>query len=405
MTRADKKILILGSYPITKPRHGGQKRVQAVVQEYQKHFKSVKFVAVFSRWANPDFARSDIPVSHQTDREIKEIARLEDVICGEAIFNEPKVKKQVTKLLQAYRPDVIQIEQVYSYLGLKPLLKELGMSPALVFDTHNVESLMKRSIYRDAGYKRADIDSFMVKIEEIERELVNAATLTIAVSPGDQDAYKAMGARNVILARNGIYPNLGDSKSRREWDKHFTERRINHKILYVSSAHLPNWTGFLEMVGDGFGFMPPDSRIVFAGGLADYLTTRHVFPATPGGATFWCRSEGFGLLSEKRLGGLIIACDAMILPVTTGGGSNLKTAEALLSGKPIIATSFAFRAYEKFMSLPTVTIADNPADFRAAIVKAMSSAPAVLSQQERELLKEVTWPHCLAELITEVGAL
>src|SRR5580658_1606461 len=171
MPSSDKKILIVGSYPITKPRHGGQKRVDAIVREYQKHFKEVRYVAVYSRWANPDAARTDIPVSHQTDGYIIETPRVEEIICGEAIFNEPKVKSQMAALLASFRPDVVQIEQVYPYLGLKPLLAELRMSPQIVFDAHNVESKMKPGIFKKAGLAQSEIKQLVDHIESLERDL------------------------------------------------------------------------------------------------------------------------------------------------------------------------------------------------------------------------------------------
>jgi hypothetical protein len=60
-----------------------------------------------------------------------------------------------------------------------------------------------------------------------------------------------------------------------------------------------------------------------------------------------------------------------LLPITQGEGSNLKTAEALLSGKPIVATSHSFRGYEEFQYLPHITIADDPREVKAAIWRNM----------------------------------
>jgi glycosyltransferase involved in cell wall biosynthesis len=405
MPASKKKILILGSYPIARPLHGGQKRVSALVNEYKKRFAEVKFVAVFSRWANPIAARSDIPVSHHTDRLIMDSVKLEDIICGESIFTEAKVKKRLSKLLREFRPDIIQIEQVYVYIGLKPLLEELNLNPKLVFDTHNVESAMKRLIYKDAGVRPDEITALVERLAEFEHELIQRAELTVAVSPADLATYKALGARSAILSSNGIYPAYPSAKAVADWRKHSASERINHTFLYVASAHLPNWTGFTDIIGDNLGFLAPDSRILIAGGLSDFLTTRHKWPATPGAATFWLRAEGCGILSEESLSGLLSATNHIILPITTGGGSNLKTAEALLSGKPIIATSYAFRAYEEFIDLPTVTIADTPEDFRAAMDCAVSAPPASLTPAQAQSLAAVTWPRALSSLVQAVAAL
>jgi glycosyltransferase involved in cell wall biosynthesis len=405
MPKSKKKILIIGSYPIVLPQHGGQKRVHAIVTEYKKHFPNVKYVAVFSRWANPASARSDIPVSHRTDTIIMDSNKVEDIITGEAIFKEERVKQRLAKLLQSYRPDIIQLEQVYPYLGLKPLLEELGLDPILIFDTHNLESTMKREMYEAAGLAPSITKQLVERLTEVEKELSRRAGLTVAVSPADLDAYRRYDAKHLVLARNGIYPSASSPAGVKAWQKWFAEKSITHSALYVASAHMPNWHSFLSVIGEGLGFLRPDNRILIAGGLSDFLTKRYKWPATPGSATFWCRAEGCGVLPEDRLGALIAASDVMILPIASGGGSNLKTAEALLSGKPIVATSYAFRAYEKFMDLPTVTIADTPPEFRTAVSNALAAPTPGLSPGQRAELAEVTWPHVLQDLVQEVSAL
>ncbi len=404
--KSPKKILILSSYPVAEPRHGGQKRVQAVITEYKKHFAQVKAVAVYSRWANPKHGPDDIPVSHATDRLIQESGRVEDVLCGEAIYTEPKVKAHLTQILKSFRPDLIQVEHVYPYIGLAPLLKELGLDTPLVFDTHNVEHEMKRVIYETSALTPADAQELVARIEATERELAARAVITTAVSVADRTAFERMGARKIVLAPNGIYPSLRAPRAVAAWRKQFADAGINHTFLYVSSAHMPNWMGFLDIVSDGLGFLPPDGRILLAGGLSRWLTTRYQWPATPGAATFWLRAEALGVLPEDQLAGLLTVSDRILLPITTGGGSNLKTAEALLSGKPVIATSRAFRAYEEFMNLPTVTIADRPDDFRAAMTASLGSpAPKLIAADHARLAESVTWPHTLEQLTKEVAAL
>jgi glycosyltransferase involved in cell wall biosynthesis len=405
-TKSPKKILILSSFPVVQARHGGQKRVQAVISEYKQHFAQVKSVAVFSRWANPRHGPDDIPVSHATDRLIQESGRLEDILCGEAIFSEPQVKRHLANVLRQFRPDVIQVEQIYPYIGLAPLLDELGLKTQLVYDAHNIEYEMKQAIYQTSPVSSAEAKQLVGRLESLERELASRAALTATVSPADRDVFQALGARKLVLAPNGIYPAVPAARQAAAWRRQFASDGVNHTFLYVSSAHIPNWTSFLDMVGEGLGFLLPDARILLAGGLSHWLTTRYKWQPTPGAATFWLRAEGLGILTEDRLSGLLTATDHIILPITTGGGSNLKTAEALLTGKPLIATSRAFRTYEQFTQLPTVTIADTPEDFRAAMVAALNTPVPVLTAAERaQVAATVTWPHCLEALVQEVAAL
>jgi hypothetical protein len=64
---------------------------------------------------------------------------------------------------------------------------------------------------------------------------------------------------------------------------------------------------------------------------------------------------------------LIANAHALPLPIGYGGGSNVKTAEALAAGRPIVATGAAFRGFDEYRSLPSVTLADTPLAFEAAI--------------------------------------
>lgn len=64
---------------------------------------------------------------------------------------------------------------------------------------------------------------------------------------------------------------------------------------------------------------------------------------------------------------------AVVLPVATGGGTNLKTAEALLTGLPIVSTSFAMRGFEKFSKLPYLFLADTATETEAALLSIMQN--------------------------------
>src|ERR1035437_3212931 len=125
----NKKILVISTYPIKTAHHGGQKRVSAIVEAYKKVFSSVKFVAIFHRGFYSSFSGSDIPVTGETRKKIEMSPLTGDIVLGEAIYKDKAVKHKMTKVLRKYRPDIIEVSQVFPYLGLEPLLKELGMKP------------------------------------------------------------------------------------------------------------------------------------------------------------------------------------------------------------------------------------------------------------------------------------
>jgi polysaccharide biosynthesis protein PslH len=75
---------------------------------------------------------------------------------------------------------------------------------------------------------------------------------------------------------------------------------------------------------------------------------------------------------------------ACVLPPTIEGGLSIKAVEALSSGAPIIATSQAFRGIRiDPRALRNLTIADDPADFAAA-VREVDVRPQRLSARRAE---------------------
>lgn len=88
---------------------------------------------------------------------------------------------------------------------------------------------------------------------------------------------------------------------------------------------------------------------------------------------------------------------AALLPIDFGGGSNLKTAEALASGRWIVATSTALRGFEPFHDEPGIVRADNAAAFHDAMAEIIRRAPLALSPEERLKREGVFWDRCFSD--------
>ena len=400
------KILVVATYPIKNPQHGGQKRADAIVTNYKAHFSSVKFVAVFAKDFYKNHSSSDIAVSFESERLIGNSPLTGDIICGQAILRDQKVKRKFTKLLREYNPDIIHIEQPFAYLGLKPLLNELGMNPKIIFGSQNIEAPMKREILKNARVPEADIAVAENLINDLEHELSRKCDLLVACTKSDLALHKEMGATRTVLAPKGVtLPQINSSDIER-WQQIFQNKGIKNSVLFVGSAHPPNWVGFLDIVGKGLGFIPTDCRIVLAGSICDYfekeITDKNLEIED---ATFWLRAYSAGRLTEKRLVALIQASETIILPITEGGGSNLKTAEAIIANKKVVATSHALRSFEWFKDYPNVWVADTKEDFQDAIIDSLGVGFVERTPEQVEKARYVLWGHCLSTLIEEAKQL
>jgi hypothetical protein len=402
----NKRILLISTYPIKSPQHGGQKRTRAIYEAYKNNFGKVRHSAVFFKGFYSDYDEDDIPLGKIGNQLVMQSPLTGDIVCGEAIYKDPVVKKKMTKLLLELKPDIIHIEQPFPYLGLRPLLQEVSVRPKIVFGSQNIEAPMKRDILENANTPPEEVNNAVNIIGQLDRELSQNSDLVVACTESDMNEHTKMGAKKVVLAPNGIAPIETNKKSRDYWRSKFKHLGVRRIVLYIGSAHPPNWTGFLQIVGKGLGFVPTNTRIVIAGSISDYFEREIKSEALDiEDATFWLRAFSAGRLSEDRLGALIERCDVILLPITEGGGSNLKTAEAILANKKVITTSHALRSFEWFKDFPNVWVADKRKDFQKSICEALEAPFLNRTPKQTQLAQQVKWDSCLAEMIKTVGQL
>ena len=398
-----KKILSFATYPIANPQHGGQKRIDAIMSEYARAGIDARFVAIYHDMFYNEAGPYDIAVRGKAFKEVLDSPFTGDVICGAAIFEDPEVKRLVIKTIREFKPDVIDIHQAFPFLGLEPLLKELNLDIPLIFNSHNIEYSMKEEMLEGLGWSSEDIDTVVSNIRTCEESLAKKASITVAVSTGDAKQLMAVGAKNAIVAPNGINRIKEREGEISYWRDTLALDNIQKIALFVGSAHPPNWFGFKDMVGLGLGFLSQDERIVFAGSISEYVENEvSKIKLNPGATTFWKRAYPAGRLSQEKLEGLICFADTILLPITEGGGSNLKTAEAIISGKKIVATDYAFRGFEKLKELPNIYIANSQDEFVGTIQKVLSAKNIQRNEQEMKLAETVLWHNCLRDFMERV---
>ena len=103
----------------------------------------------------------------------------------------------------------------------------------------------------------------------------------------------------------------------------------------------------------------------------------------------------FGQVSDFALSCLLGNASGILLPITYGGGSNLKTPEALTSGLPVVGTR-QHRRFSEFSELKGVTIADTPHAFAAGIRRSLDR------RGKREVgpeLRQLLWENTLRPIV------
>lgn len=395
---------MLGVAPIARPEYGGPIRSRAIFEAFRRAYGEVRYVAVHAGHRGVKTGPYDIAVGTDPREAIRAAPYLADVICGDAIGTDPEVRRRLTALLAGFAPDIIVVEQVFPYLGLRTVLDELALPAALVYSAHNIEHEMKQTMYEGLVADPAIARSFVERIRDVELEIIGKSALVAAVSEEDLDSLRRMGARRLVLAPNGASP-LRASPGALWWHRANLARwGIHRSIVFVSSAHQPNWQGFLDLVGTRLGFLPSGTSLLICGSVGDLIGMR-VSPVDVENETFWLRAKKLGRLPADELAATILLSDVVILPIAEGGGSNIKTAEALTSGRPIVGTAFAFRGYDDYRAVSGVRLADTPAAFRSAIASALAEGVPHRSDAEVDAIRRLQWSARLQPFVDAMDAL
>lgn len=140
--------------------------------------------------------------------------------------------------------------------------------------------------------------------------------------------------------------------------------------------------------------MNPRQRLVIAGGAGPAIMQD---PRLSESAKLSERVIAPGLVPQSCLNGLLEEAQCIVLPLTQGG-TNLKTAEALWSGKYVLATKVAMRGFEKYYGANGVFVIDEPDAFKRKLRELMQIPSLSLRLEERNLRKDLLWENSIGSL-------
>jgi glycosyltransferase involved in cell wall biosynthesis len=403
-------VLILSTYPFVKPRHGGQVRLHNIAKNYRYNGFQVESIAVYEPggYSQNAVGKLDIPFPvNSSYRMYKGVgaALISDLQSGQYAESLDEGFAEVYRNLPA-KIDVIHVEQPWLW-PVARRIKQLKnyQNVILVFGTQNIESHLKYQILMRQNFIYAE--EVFNQITTLEKDACVEADIVFAVTDTDCDTLKSWGAKTVALAENGISSWHADETTIIKWNKILPK---SPWLLYIASAHPPNFEGVSECLNGALGSFPPDSKLVIAGSVSDYI--KIAFEDSQWKTLNTSRLQLLGVLSDVDLAAVKTLAHGFLLPIAHGGGSNIKTAEALYSGLYVISTKLAFRGFENYTKQGHIRIANNSLEFHAAIREVLAS-PArknLINYDNQYLQASLTWDIRLAiiaskvkTLITELG--
>jgi glycosyltransferase involved in cell wall biosynthesis len=396
------RILMLGPWCIRKPLHGGQIRASHIVEAYRAAGHEVLFVGLYHPTQTPrdEYSETDLPITTPVLEHAARIPRTQDIRLWYALADEPTSFAQYCDRIAHFTPDVIQFEEPVFW----PLVRRLVDTGILerghgririLHSSYNIEHTWRRASREGATPQD---EAFSTELEILEQDIARRADAVCVVSKSDAVAFRGMGAEAVVVAPNGSAITAPTPEALRTVSQY-----LNHQpfALFVSSAHPPNASGLMHMIRGAPGVRLRNGIVVIGGDVARLLQP---YSADPQLQHLFRDIRLLGRIpTDDLLAAFYAHAHVAIVPRTIGGGSNLKTAEALLSSRPIVAASRAFVGFEEYADAPGVHMTDDPVAFWRAIDELLGKPLA--ASITRRGMNALAWKHTLEPMVEAVESL
>lgn len=295
-------------------------------------------------------------------------------------------RQLAAQLTHSYQ--IIHIEHPWDVALIASLKQHPLLTKALtVYSSHNIEHELFESVAREQGYWNLAAQHLTQEIRNIEQAAAATTDITWAVSDRDAQQLRPF-ARKCIVAPNGCR-DLPERPRHTQFDP-----IRGQYALFIGADYAPNISGFLTALGDDLSFLPAGTSIQTIGTCIKSL--QHHVPHRPWLLTGQLHHNG--KVAEQELDSALLNAGVILLPIMSGGGTNLKTAEALSSGRQVLGTSKAFRGFDAWKNSRGVHLADSPEIFRDTLAKILCDASCSRPEPRRQGLN---WSTALQPAITQ----
>lgn len=267
-------------------------------------------------------------------------------------------------------PDAIVFDHPWMWTEVKKLKKRYP-EVKIIHSSHNIEFRLKSDLL--SGLSEDAIEEVVRFLEDTEIEIAEQSDLVICVTERDAEWFSKNGAKNVVSVNNGTNAFVSEVSSSLPY------------VLVVGSGHPPNIEGTIKYFKDAVDWLPKNTSLIIAGSMGNALKGSLGSEHNESRGTHIIFT---GIISDDELNRLVNSANVIALPIPYGGGSNLKTAEALVSGRPVVGTSSAFRGFEGRMNDEYVRVIDIESQFKDSIIEACRiKIPTV----RRKNFDKLTW--------------
>jgi len=387
-----RKMLVLSTYPVFPRMHGGQLRIFNLYSRISEVFDvTILSVNYFGQGSYHQKIRGleevcieKTELHQQKEWEIERRVGIpiSDIVMHELIEYTPKYLDELKKNLE--EADIL----VSSHPYLFNLINRYRDGKKIIYDSHNVELDLKKSMLPT----NSTAETLLNKLFAMERDACQYSDLVLACS--DEDRVRLIELYNanediIVTIPNGVdtVENAYIGFKERELLKEkygISEEKI---IVFIGSWHKPNLEAVEEILTMAKELT--DCKFIIMGGLNGAFTDRTI----PGNVVFT------GSVSNEMKRMIFSVADIAINPMLHGSGTNLKIAEYISFGIPVVTTKIGARGYG--FPEDVVVMADTK-DFRAEIRKLLSAPErqVEMTKRARKFIEEYfDWDKISAKMI------
>lgn len=382
-----KNILFLSTYTTVNALHGGQVRSSALIKYYQNLGYKVHASGVLGslKFASDEDAiyYADYPDADDFSNIIDNSFLMEDY-CISQLFEHGKYFNLLCEKLH-HDYDLIHVEQPWLMNFAIHYKEKYCKNAKVIYGSANVEHELKGSIlshYFDDRHVKFCTEAIL----KLEIEVIRKSDYCLAVSEYDADFIREYRDDCIIVPNGASALTLDPVNSLQ------VKNLPNSYAIFCASGHPPNVYGFIEMLKNLDCFARRGHKLLIVGSVCESIRNSVEFKSSLYDDNILYMNE----VERSVLNWLLLNSRVIILPITQGGGTNLKTAEAIISGKAIVATSVAMRGFEKFTADKSIKVENEPIRFVNALCEAMENE---LMDPDNQLNRtSIAWDHCLSGL-------
>jgi glycosyltransferase involved in cell wall biosynthesis len=335
---AAKRLVVVSTFGIYPPRHGGQSRIYNL---YRHLYPVYETVVISPAEPNARFDDREIAPGLREVRVPKSVAHQErekayerevgmpvtDVAMPELIALTPLFRETVVR--EAVGATAVVASHPYLYPAL------VGLGVPVWYEAHNLEWKLKKGILGEAGTGA----QLLAGVYRVEGECARAAQWVICSATSD--AADLVSIYGVEASRILPVPNGTDCSRIRYVD---VQARIALKdrlglagqplLLFVGSGHWPN----IEAVRRIFQLaeVMPEGAFIIVGSVCYAFAP----DARPPNVLF------LGEVDEVTRNLMLELCDVALNPMEFGSGTNLKMLDFLAAGIPVVTTPIGARGID-----------------------------------------------------------